>query len=79
VGGEFVGTLGIVNKFFNQELHCFHHKIAFVGYADCIVEWEEVGRELVMESAGDVAGNEAADGCWNANGAELCCIFGVLV
>ncbi len=60
--------MGTVNKFFNQELHCFHHKIASVGYADCIVEWEEEGRELVTESAGDVAGNEATDGCRNAKG-----------
>ena len=32
-----------------------------------------------MESAGNVAGNEAADGCWNGKGAELRGIFGVLV
>ena len=71
--------MGVVDNFFNQELHCFYHKIASVGYADCIVEWEEVGQELVTESAGDVASDEAADGCWNVKGAELCGIFGVLV
>ena len=28
-GGKYVGMLGAVNKIFNRELHCFHHKIAF--------------------------------------------------
>ena len=60
-------------------MHCFHHKIASVGYTDCIIECEEVRQELVTESAGNVADNEAADGCWNAKGLELCGVFGVLV
>ncbi len=32
-----------------------------------------------MESAGDMACNEAPDCCWNAEGAEFSGIFGVFV
>ncbi len=41
--GEFAGTLGEVNTFFNGELQALTNKIAAVGYADSIVEREEVG------------------------------------
>ena len=38
-----------------------------------------MGQELITESVGNVVDNEAADGCWDANGVELCGIFEVLV
>jgi hypothetical protein len=31
-GGKYVGTLGAVDEFFDQELHRFCHKIANYAY-----------------------------------------------